>query len=368
MKKLLFGLLIVTLLVLPLFSACTEQAPPTTAPAPAPAPTTAPAPAAEVIKMKYSGFLPEPAGPSQVANFMMDYVEKNSGGRVKFERYHGGVLGAPPEQMKLVTTGSVDFGGGMMTDAEFPLHASYPTFIPGGVKAGSDLQHKLYVEIPETSALLQKEITDNNLKYFGPTNSSENGFIAKFNFSSLADLKGKKIGVDSGRVQTVVNELGMVGVVVQIPDMYEALARGLVDGSTLSLIGMAEMKWFEVTKCYMSDGTSISANTLPMLNLNTWNRLPADIQKVFLDSAGPSSEFCVKYFEEGNNKHRQTLRDAGLVVGDLSEADKTLLFSTYIKKWYQDSLETAGKQGKAEQAKLIWKYASEAVGGLPLPE
>jgi len=357
----LFLVLLISALILP--AACsntitsTSTAAPATTAAPAQTTTAAPkttadaansktttaAPAstttsAQVFTLKFSTFGQTTEFPTIISYYFLDYIEKNSNGRIKVERYPGGLLGTSAEQFNLLKSGSADFAnfGPFYQPQALPMHA-YPQAILGGSEAVLAFYEKLNFTIPETSAILEKERTDNNIKLLQFFPVGETILLAKKDFTSLADLKSMKIGAVAAAHMAVWQTLGYNAVQVMVPDMYEALSRGQVDAVMMAFSAVMGNSWYEVTKCCLgTDEFSASSNIA--INLNTWNKLPADLQQVLIDGAKAMKEYAVKLDAEQSAKDWQTLKDKGLTTGKLPAADIDSLYKASLAKWETDAM------------------------------
>jgi TRAP-type C4-dicarboxylate transport system substrate-binding protein len=187
----------------------------------------------------------------------------------------------------------------------------------------------------------------------------EDGILANTVFSSLADLRGKKLGAD--KEFKAYAQLGFNIVSVSKPDMYEALARGVCDALPFAIEAVASNRWHEKAKCYMYN-SSFHGGFQITVNLDTWNKLPADIQEIFMTAAADTEVFSMEWDKRKTAEYEQILKDAGLIVGRLPESDSRafLKLSHQIDK--EDMLAIAEKVGKAEEAKIILKYFDELLG------
>jgi TRAP-type C4-dicarboxylate transport system substrate-binding protein len=355
-RKQAFFAVVCTLLLVALMGGCTAESPSSE-----PAKTTQPSSAPEVITLKYSNPFQEMEPSVIVAYYFLDYVEEKSGGRVKFERFPGGVLGTVPEHLELVRSGSVDAVNLIVFNyrEDLPLH-QYPQMVFGSNEEAVAYHKALSQEIPETAAMLDQEFAENNIKAFSSNAFGENGIISKEVFNTMADLKGKKIGISSQQQGLI--DLGIEVVSVEIPDMYESLSRGHVDALTMALGPMAILKWHEVSKCYRSLNEYGSGQPM-CVNLETWNSLPEDIQQIFNDAAEATIGFSLELNAQGTAEVLQIFKDAGLDVGKLNDADAKDLFDRNYEYAKQETLEVCGKQGKTAEAETILKYCDELIWG-----
>ncbi|WP_258361193.1 TRAP transporter substrate-binding protein [Moorella sulfitireducens] len=314
----------------------------------------------DVIKLKYACTYQETEEGAMIGYKFCDYVEEKSGGRVKFERYPGGVLGGPPEVLRLVSSGSVDvvsFPHVAFKD-EIPLSA-IPEWSPGSPEKAVEYFNKIFLEIPETSALLEQEAKEHNIKYLNFVSGGSNAFVSKKEVNSLADFKGKKLG--AGAAQEAFAKLGVTVVNVTPPDIYEDFSRGIIDITHMGFGPTVQLKWYEVAKCWVFDGTYTAGNPITV-NLDTWNKLPSDIQQIFIEGAKAASDYSIELTKSTKEQNIQTLKNAGAVVKELSPEDAKQWFQNIFEYGKNDMLERATKAGKADQAKTVLKYVDDLLG------
>jgi TRAP-type C4-dicarboxylate transport system substrate-binding protein len=96
----------------------------------------------------------------------------------------------------------------------------------------------------------------------------------------LEDLKGMKIR-STGLSSKVVSALGGVPVAMPMGETYDALKRGMVEGSMAPMESLEGWKWGEVVK-YTTEsfGSAYSTGFFVVMNKEKWNALSPEIQKV----------------------------------------------------------------------------------------
>lgn len=361
-KSFLVPLLVLILAALLITSCASPSISPTPAKTSAPATTqaasttTAAAPA-QPITLKFTSSSQPAELPSAVVNYFLDNVEKKTGGKVKFERYFGAVLGKMTETVGLVSSGSVDMGFYVISQYrdKLPLHA-YMVWNLGGQDASLGLQNKLMNEIPETKAILDKEDQDNNFKTLFVMSVGPSGFAVKEPASSLADLKGKKIGCFPN--YQALTEMGYNIISVDINSMYEALKNGVVDATSLAFGAAVGLKWYEVASTWLADGM-FAAGAYLIINPKTWSSLPPDIQAIFTEEAKNAMAYSVKRDKEDVEKGIKLYQYAR----QLPDAEAKDLFQRQSTIMNNTMLDTATKLGKGEQAKVILKYWNQVALG-----
>ena len=95
------------------------------------------------------------------------------------------------------------------------------------------------------------------------------------------DLTGKTIRT-APIYDPMVKKLGGTPVTIPAPEVYEALARGLVDGLFWPNVGIIDFAWNEHVKYYWGQHTPYLVDCGFTINLDKWNTLDKDQQAVLL--------------------------------------------------------------------------------------
>jgi len=292
----------------------------------------------------------------------IDTVEKNSNGRVKFDRFPGSVLGTDAETCKLLTAGSIDmatvFGTSYGTDM---ILYNYPTFQLTGNQDSLEFNHKIRYEIPETSAILEAQTAAMNVKFLNCMASGANGVISRVEATSLYDLKGKKLG--SNRLAKEFQQFGIDVQSMNLSEIYESLSRGVIDAASMSISPMVALKWYEGGKSLMITRDYGAAHVLA-INLDTWNKLPTDIQEIISQAAVEATSYSSTAEDETMTQNLKTIESSGVNVLYLPMEECQTLYKAYSQiRWDEVIFPTAEKQGILTEAQTLRKYIDQLTWG-----
>ncbi len=291
-----------------LFSGCQSQTPaesPSPAPAPAPASAPAPAPTAEPAPASKPATAPAPAKPielkfshptpqsSGMAREIFEVWAKEIGeltnGRVKVAIYGGSSLGSMTQQYDLALLGTADV-------ASFD-----PCTMPGVFPRSEVIVLPLFWQSNEAASkaywdmvekyMLATEFKDVKMVWVHTTGAFQL-FSRTKPVQTLEDFKGMKFGTLSPIQTEVVSTFGGVPVFMIPAEFYTALERGLLDGRLFSWEGNIAFKTVEVTKYRTANVDMGTGCFVQVMNLDTWNSLPPDIQKI-IDEEG--SEWSARF-------------------------------------------------------------------------
>jgi len=310
---------------------------------------------AEVINLKFSTDSPGPPNPYEVGHeWFLKEVENRSNGRVKFERFYSQTLNPSREALFSVSKGVADMAQLVTGYWGGQLALSSVTTLPGMTKdmwAAMKASEELHQLKP-----LVDELTKVNMKYMAANGLSDYRILSTKPVRTLADLKGLRVRA-MGEQADVLKELGAAPVGMTAPEVYQALQRGTIDAVAAPPVFIGVFKFYEVAKYYSMLGVGASAFLFP-INLNTWNKLPKDIQKIFEEVAKESvDEMYRAYHIKGNlDILNNVMIPAGVRVIEASAADsakiKEISSQTVWKNWAREK-EAAGLPGNEILSKWV---------------
>ena len=244
----------------------------------------------------------------------MDGVEKRTNGRVKFKRYCCGSLGKAVETIEAMRAGSIDFrcsGIGWWARYHKPIDMIQLPFL------FRDYSHVYKFAISPLYERLAKGLENHNMK---PVMQFNAGFKdvsnSKRPIHSADDVpKGLKIRVPPMPMNLAAwKAFGASPVALKPKELYMALKTGVVDAQDNGPNNTKDMKLYETQK-YFSYIKYAWMGPLLVMNLQRWNSLPPNIQKIIKEEAAKGAKYT---FEQGQQANDDALRwmerEKGLVV------------------------------------------------------
>lgn len=269
---------------------------------------------AKPIELNYSIFFPETHKNSKISAEWAKEIEKQTNGRVKITMFYSGTLTPPDKCYDGVEKGISDIGFSVLayTRGKFPLTEviDLPIGIRNGLTA-TKLINEYY------NKFKPKEFDGTKVMYLhghGP------GVIhTKKGVYKLEDLKGMKIRC-TGMAAKIASALGATPVAMPMGDTYDAVSRGVVDGSMAPQEALFGWKWGEVVKFTVEDwGASYSSGMFVVMNKDKWNALPPDIQKIIEKINGEWIEKQGKTWDEIDKEGRDYTVKLGNKIVSLSK-------------------------------------------------
>ena len=202
--------------------------------------------AASANELKLATFEPPKAFiASKILAAWASKVNACANGEATVKMFAGGVLGSPPKQYDIVTSGVADISWTVLgyIGGQFPLSSVIELpFLTRTSKAGTTALNTLFNE-----GYLDKEMA--GIKVIGlHSNPGYQKHMKSEKVVNPSDFKGKKMRVPSKIAGTILKTLGATGVKVPAPGTSEALNKGVVDGTPFPYTAIGSFRLFDVTK------------------------------------------------------------------------------------------------------------------------
>jgi TRAP-type transport system periplasmic protein len=322
--------------------------------------TTTPVTSVKPITLVFSLF--EPSVAMSWVEFYKPWfeeIEKRAGGKIKIEAHLGGELLSLPDTYNGIVQGTVDMGHvfpsmvqGKFTMSEIVNFWSYDRNLSNKGRICWDL----FKTVPEAL----KQYDETKLIWFGSSYTGGLGTTKK-PLVTLEDLKGTKITTTGAWCAARQELLGIVPVALPPEAMVTSMQTGIIDGMAAPAWGLRDMGWGAVMK-YMTVVNIYDGGYAFMINQNTWNKLPADVQKIFIDTGEEwIDKFDALNVRVGKERLAAAPQEFGMKIIELSKEEQARWAAAdkpAIQKYAAD-LESKGLPGNkfvSEFLKLEDKY------------
>ena len=232
----------------------------------------------------------------------MEKVEKESGGRIKFEGYPAMQLGGTPVQLyDQAKDGVVDISWTLPgnTAGRFPrIEVFELPFIMNNAEATS----RAYWEYVQTAAADEfKDVQVLALHVHGP-----GMFHTKDKqIRTAADLKGLKMRGPTRQITKMLGYLGATPVGMPLPSIPDALSKGTIDGCVIPWEVVPSVKVHELVKFhseFAAGGEALYTTTFVMaMNKKKYESLAPDLRRVIDANSGADTSAWLGRTQEGND-------------------------------------------------------------------
>jgi len=265
------------------------------------------APSQEVT-LKIHHFLPPPS-PAH-SKFIVPWCEKigkESGGRLVCQIYPSMQLGgAPPQLYDQAKDGVADIIWTLpgYTAGRFPTIEAFE--LPFTMTNAEATSRALWLYVQQHAKAEFKDVHPLAFHVHGP------GYIHMRDkqIRTLADMKGVKVRAPTRLTNKLIGAMGATPVGMPVPQVPEALSRGVIDGAVIPWEVVPSVKVEELTKFHTETDAKFpalyTATFVFAMNLAKYNSLPPDLKKVIDQNSGVElSAWIGKVFQEADAPGRK---------------------------------------------------------------
>ncbi|MCO5122985.1 MAG: TRAP transporter substrate-binding protein [Rhizobacter sp.] len=317
------------------------------------------------VTLRFHQMLPPQATiPAVAIKAWAEKVEKESGGRVKIQRFDSMQLGGkPPELYDQAKDGVVDLIWTVLgyTPGRFPKTEAFELpFTTGLAEPGS----KAFQEYVEKHAMDEfKDVHLIAVHVHGP-----GLFHSVTPITRLEDLKGMKVRGGSRVINIMLEQLGAIPVGLPVPAVSEALSKGVIQATTIPWEVVPSLKVEQLARnsTGFSGSKGLYTQTFAVaMNKSAYEKLPADLKKVIDNNSGMvAAAMFGKAMDEGDKRGLAIAQKAGNNIITLSP-EETARWQRVANGtraiWYKEvaSKGLDGQKLAAEADALVAKYAGK---------
>jgi len=299
--------------------------------------------------LSYSVFYPSTHVHARLAQEWATEVSQRSGGRVRVDVYPGGVLSSAPENFTSVLNGVSDLGMSCFayTRGMFPMIEGVD--LPWGYRSGRQATRVANAFIRKFQPQELSGVAFMYAHAHGP------GLLAsRKEVPNLAAIPGMTIR-GTGLSAKIVKLLGANPVGMSQGDTYEALRKGVVDGTLCPIETLQGWKQGEVIE-FINDIPALAYTTanFVVMNKKTWEKLPPDLQEII---TAVNAEWWDKHglaWDQADASARQFVTGLGKKFSSFTPEDNAKI-AEMLKPMFQewaDALTAAGLPGNEALAAL----------------
>lgn len=247
-------------------------------------------------------------------NIMKEYdqaVRKESGGRLGFKMYPGGVQGDEKDLLRKIKLGQLQSAG--------VTGNGLTTVAPKARILDSPFLFKSYDEVDNIYKIFDKEFNqafeENGFVNLG---WAEVGFVYIFTNTPIKttdDMKGVKMWMWEGDpiAEKAFSALGIHPIPLSITDVLTSLQTKLIDGVYASPLAVIVLQWFSRVK-YMLNVPLADASGAVVLSKKKFDELPPDLQEILLRNGKKYMQKLTEQSRLDNAKSIETLKKNGITI------------------------------------------------------
>ena len=228
-------------------------------------------------------------------------ITERTNGAVEFQCHFGGEMASMMDLVKATGSGLVDVSA-IFTGyfpSQFPLEATYGAlYSPNYTLEDPEriaITRILYVEFPE----IAQAYTKNKIKKLFTISTPGIGIISRVPITKIDDFKGLKIRTLGTNLSRLIKAAGAVPVSIAYSDVLDGLHKKIIDGTITNMSLARDMKMHEVAPYVLWLGEKLlPAHAISYsyaMNLDRWNKLPADVKRIILEESKKVEMSYAKY-------------------------------------------------------------------------
>ena len=300
-------------------------------------PATASGDSDKPIKLSFAFFTTESTFLGQMVQHWADQIEERSEGRVNMEIYFGGTLLDANNMYDGVRQKVADGGLTVLQyePGKYPLVELAELLPYESAEVAGQVAYDLSQEYP-IEAL-------SDLKVVSVFANDQNYLFTNHKFNKLADLNGKQYRA-AGAYMDLISKFGATGVGMSQAQQAEALQTAIIDGTVTERALTKDAQLAELVN-YLVDKPLYVSTFAGVMNMDTWNSLPEDIQQVFNEVGAELPAYAGKTLDERTAENLQWAQGTeGLEIISLSEADNKK-WDEIVNAYQEEKIEALEKQG-----------------------
>ncbi|MBW1802582.1 MAG: TRAP transporter substrate-binding protein [Deltaproteobacteria bacterium] len=278
----------------------------------------------------------------------IENIEKASGGKVKITPYYSNSLTPLPEKFDATVAGIADISECLTWTSPWRFALSEMLMLPELGMPGAEAAGKAWWHMYKTEPAMQKNFAGVKLLF---VHTSPHLMIATRDkpIRKLDDLKGLKICAFGKLPVQTVKALGATPVGLTPGEVYLALDKGVIDGTTSDFEINLSRRFYESTKYIVTNIQVMHTTFFVVMNQGVWDGLPPDVQKAFEQYSGDwAVDFYGKTRDREEQYAKEKLSEKGVQFTQISpeESAKAKKLVEPVKANYAAEVEARGMPGK----------------------
>jgi len=276
-----------------------------------------------------------------------ELVETATGGEIKLQVFHGGVLGSQPDALEQVRLGAIEIGnfnlgpiGPMVKEANL---VSLPFIF-------KSVPHMFRVLEGEAGSAIAAAMAEAGVQPLAWVDAGARSFYSQKAINTPADVEGLKIrGMNNDLYTSMISAMGGNPSPMAFAEVQQALKTGVVDGAENNFPSFKNVGHYEVTTHYSLSEHLIIPECI-CVNTAKFAALSAEMQAAVRGAAEEAALYQRELWAVQSGQARKDVEAAGIKVNEIADKGP---FQDAMVKVYDDYL-----AANPDMAKLV-KMAQE---------
>jgi TRAP-type C4-dicarboxylate transport system substrate-binding protein len=309
-------------------------------------------------KLIFATYFSEVYSASKTAIWMMDEIEKRSGGEIKFEKYWSSSLLKAPDLFPALQSGAADIVIGAPAAynvREYPL----ANIVMPYITTRADAMTLAFNELYESDESLRKEFENKGAKVIYSLAWAENTVWSKKPIATVDDVKGLKIR-SVPTISNALQKLGATPVALTWPDGLEGLQRGVVDAMSSAPFDSAVHGGVHEVAKFGTDigGTGIFAMGTFGMSLERYNKMSEKHRKILDEVFKQAPLEGLKFLETSLDSAVAKLcaQKSKLTINFFDDAETAKVRKIAATSMQSDWIKRAESEAKADGKAMLAKF------------
>lgn len=259
----------------------------------------------------------------KLAQSFVDDVEIMSGGRIDIEMFFSSSVVDSVEGFDAAASGILD---GEMHGAAYLTGKNRAFQFLGDPMGGYDDPWQLYEFLYHGGGLdaANKLYNEQGMQFVGWWSGGQESLVSTTPLAGPKDLENWKFRSPPGLETQIFSEMGASPIVMDFTEVFTALETGIIDGADHSSIANnLSAGDYDLT----SHTTYPGFHSMPVdhvtFNLDVWNSLPEDLQRIIEVAAQKLALQTTMTFDIANREAAAQVAEQGVTIHDWSTEDRT---------------------------------------------
>jgi TRAP-type transport system periplasmic protein len=285
---------------------------------------------------------PYPEGDFHTVNIKQfaEDVEEMTDGELTITVHSAGSLFKHPEIKRVVQTRQAEIGEVLISllSNEDPIFAV--DSLPFLAASYEDARRLWEAQRP----VLERRLEEQDLKLLYAVPWPPQGLYTNKEVDEISDMKGMKFRSYNAITARLAELMGVVPTQVEVPEIPQAFATGLVDAMITSpTTGVSSQAWDFVNRYY--DTNAFLPKNMVIVNKRVFDRLDEGAQQAVLEAAKKAEERGWRMSKQAEEENTKVLAEHGIEVGEPSERLRQEL-AGIGEQMTQEWLKDAGPEGE----------------------
>ena len=292
-------------------------------------------------------------------------VEAKTPHKIEWVEAYGGSVAKLGEVLEAIESGLMDIG-----DVHIPFEPAklmahnFPYFVPFASPdplLASKAAYKVYQDQPQLKEVLERKY---NQVFLGVGAVTCYNLVTTFPWEKVEQLKGRKIAAAGPNIPWV-QAIGAVPVQSNLNEAYTSMQTGVYQGWVMHAQATVSFKLHEVAKYFTVTDFQATPNVLITMNLNTWKKLPKEVQQIVAEVASRYHLVQTPLAMAKDEAAFKTMKDTGSTIRTLSWEEKVKWANALpdIPNQRAAEISKAGLPGEAVRA----YYMNQKAAGFKFP-